>query len=416
VRTKALIKRFLFSSDNFADVTGSGVRLALERNQLELVSTGPFPSSLGAYPATADLFARTRLTNPNTLKQWIGFQSYHVNKTDVNGVALTNVQFKLNDGITDLYWDGGAWSPAGLSDWNTEADIADNIATFPVASQSIQVVINLVTTDTTVTPEVTQVKLLYLSDVEHLQDYVWESLVPDMEAKIRPIGEHHIESLGDATIDISATGDFPIETPYDITAIDAVYDLTADPKKLTDLFSSYDVSNKIVTLTSAPPATNTVLIRFLYKPVVAVNTDQDYIEVNKIPQIIFTDITQVATMENVGIDWVINKSNATVGKRLRPTQSDIEISAQWITDKDKDHARLGDAIRTYFGDNPFLRSVGTDELFRLWLIDEYDQQTSPNQEGLGAGRLRFRIVKALFYDSDAVDGHGVLNFDVSLAT
>jgi hypothetical protein len=194
-----------------------------------------------------------------------------------------------------------------------------------------------------------------------------------------------------------------------------VYDLSADPGKLNDLFQAYDPANKVVTLSSSVGAGNTVLVRFLYEPEIAVNTDQEYIEVSKVPQIILEEIKQAeSAQETILPDYVINKGNGA-GKKVQPTQSDIDIVATWITDKDKDHARLADAIKRYLGNNQMLRSVGQDEDFRLWLIDEYDQRTFPSQQGLRTGRLRFRIVKALFYDEDAKDITGVLDFGLTLA-
>jgi hypothetical protein len=155
------------------------------------------------------------------------------------------------------------------------------------------------------------------------------------------------------------------------------------------------------------------LIRFLYVPEIAVTTSQDYTEIEKVPQIVFEDITQDRGMETVAGDYVINKTDGK-GKSVHATQNDIVMLCRWITDKSKDHARLADAIRNYLGNNPLLTCVGLDEEFRLWLVDEYDQRTFPSTQEMHAGRLRFRIVQALFYDSDAVDVTGTLRFNLSM--
>lgn len=407
-RLKHLIKRFDFSEDVRRELTiGPDTRLNPETHKLQLKEGAD-----GKFPTTADLFIKTRATNPGTLKKWVGFMA-DVTHGKICGVVKTDVRYRVADATQELYFNVGSqtWTVAAPNNWNTEEQVADNIDKFPVASQTIQVVINLSTSDARVTPQVSSVRFLYESDLDELQDYIWESLVPDLKAKIRPIGDHHIESTGAWTIGLA--NEFKIETPYTIVGIDAVYDLTADPRKLTDLLDSFDVGTQVVTLTSAPPATNTVLIRFFYQPNVPVTTGQDYVESEKVPEIILEGITQVAESHQHGRDFVINKRTGA-GKKVIGTQSDIEIIGRWITNSAKDHARLGTEIRRYFRENVLLRSVGQDEQYRLWLLDEYDQQTSANRQDLHAGRFRCRIAKALFYDHDAVDIHGVLNFRLSM--
>jgi hypothetical protein len=409
-RVKHLVKRFQFNEDERKRITlGPGTRLNPETGKIQLKAVGD------VYPTGADLFVKTWITNPQALKRWTGFFSEHKHAKDSLGQPITIVRFRVGDGAQELYWNGSAWAVATSSNWNTEQEVADNIATFPVpVTKSIQIIINLRTQDEDFTPLVDNVRLLYESDLEELEDYIWRSLVPHLRLQIRPIGEHHIQLP--AAANVIGLSDFPIETPYNIVGIDAVYDLTNDPGKLVDLAQAYDVANKVITLSTIVAADSLVLVRFLYEPEIAVNTDQEYIEVSKVPQIILEEIKQDdSTQEAVGPDYVINKATGT-GKKSQPTQNDISIVASWITDKDKDHARLADALKHYFASNTVLRSVGQDEEFRLWLIDEYDQRTFPSQQGLRTGRLRFRIVKALFYDEDAEDITGVLDFKLALTS
>lgn len=412
MRLKHIIKLFQFQEENRARLTfGPEVRLNPTKHYLQLIQGS---GTGGGYPTALDLYARTWLTTPRSMKRWVGFMVDVVHFKNLAGTQVTDVRYRLStDGITDLYWNSGAnaWVPSAPNNWNTEAEIATNIASFPVSTQTIQVVINLKTDDSTYTPLVKAVRLLYESDLEELEDYVWRSLLPLMRAQIRPIAEHAVE-LAAPAVTIDLLNGSPIETPYEIVGIDAVYDLDNDPRKLTNLYQSFNDATKVITLTGV---VTTALIRFTYKPVVAVTTGQDFNELEKVPEVIIENITNV---DNLGkpnqADYVLNKVTG-VGKQVPVTQADIEMHGRFITDKAKDHARLGDAVRRFFLANPLLRSMGTDDDFRLWLIDFYDQDTTPSQNGLHTGRFRFRIVQAVFFDNDAVDIHGTQTFSLALA-
>lgn len=407
MRLKHIIKRMEFSEQHRSRLTiGTDTRLNPTEHYLQLKAGG------GGYPTASDLFVKTWTTTPCSMKRWVGFMADLTNYRDAANQQVTDVRFRLSDGSQEFYWNTGAsqWVPASSNNWNTEAEIATNIAAFPVSNQTIQVVINLSTTNAAYTPIVRSVRLLYESDLEEMEDYVWRSLIPDMRAKILPIADHHIEmETTGAVIDLN---NFPIETPYEIASMDAVYDLDSDPRKLTNLLDSYNDATQEISLTSSITAGAAVLIRFVYRPVIAVSTSQDYREIEKVPEITLENISQ-GEIHPITRDHVLNKSTGE-GKRVDTTQQDIEISARFITDKAKDHARLADAIKRYFADNPLLRSYGMDDYFRLWSMTDYDQDTTANQKDLHAGRFRFRIVSALFFDNDAVDIHGVLNFRLTL--
>lgn len=408
-RLKHVIKIFEFAEPVRARLTlGPDTRLHAQEHRLQLIE------DTNGFPTTPDLFVKTWLTTPRSLKRWVGFMADVQNFKNTKNVQITDVLYRLNDGTQDLYYNIGAntWVPASSNNWNSEIEIADNISTFPVSTQTIQVVLNLKSDDSRATPIVRAVRVLYESDLEEMEDYVWRSLLPDMRAKIRPIGDHHIETLvTGSAIDLN---EFKIETPYDITAMDAVYDLDADPRKLTNLLDSFNDATQEISLTAPIPAGATVLIRFIYRPVFSVTTNQDYVELEKVPEVIMEDIKQVNDAYPVGRDFVLNKRTGE-GKRVPATQNDIEIIGRFITNKAKDHARLTDAIKRYFRDNLLLRSVGMDDDFRLWLLGEYNQGTTASQKDLHTGRFRFRIASALFFDNDAVDIHGVLNFNLTTA-
>lgn len=398
-RLRKLIKSFPFEETFRRDITlGPDVRLNPSRNRLELKATA------GEFPTTPDLFAKTRVTTPARAKNYIGFFVILKNKT--LGDKSTNVLFRLGDGTTERYFNAGAnaWIPAAPNNWNTEQEVADNIATFP--GQSLQVIINLSTQDASLTPTVDEVRVLYEADLDSFQEeYVVRSFIADLRELIRPIAEYAIVS-DSGTIDLNV-----IDTPYNIVDVDSAYDDTADPNHLVDLEPT--LASGIVTLGTTAPNGNTVVVRFIYKPEVALTTSQDFTELAKVPVIVLDDVTLANKMRIRPRPYVINKGTAQGFALEEGFQADIQIPLRLITDKGKDLDRLAGEVKRYFANTQLLRSRGQDDLFSLTVIDPFDNLTTPSQKEIHAGRLLATIHRAVFYPEDAKPITGVKRFKVT---
>lgn len=406
MRLQKLIKEFRFSEDIRAKLTlGADVRLNPERHWLQLKEAAD-----GTYPLTADLQAATWISNPKSVKQWLGFD-VEMLYTKIDTVQVTSLGFKITDGTTVRYWSGAAWVTAGASNWNTEAEVAANIDTYPITKRKLGVVINLKTTNKLATPKVKAIKVLYSSDVEFQEDILYRSLVPALRAGVRPRGRLIFEAL--TTTDTFDLDDLGIETPYNIVDVDAAYNHTDDPNHLTDLLDTYNPSTKVVTLTASIAAGKDVWIDFLWEPEVAVTTSQDYSEVEKVPSLVLDDINLVDASVRGQPDGVVNRANGTAVTVPAPLVGDLEILAHLITDKGVDLQRFATELKRFFENNPLLTSVGTDEKYRLWVIDEFDMTTAANRGDLHTGRLRFRVVGVRYYLRDAVDGYAIKKFHLT---
>lgn len=402
MRTQLALKKFTFQESDRQDVTlGANVRLVPKRHRLEL------KEGTAGFPTSDDLFAKTRLTTPQAGRGWRVFMAVVVNKKDNLGNVLTSVGFRLStDGVDELYWDGGSWVAANPGDWNTEAEINQGLPTFPTP-KAIQVIANLKTTDPSATPELLEVRLAYDAAIEFQEDYL-RSLVRKFREQVRPFSEFRVASSGGSTVDLGE-----VETPYNITGVDCVFDLTDDPESATDLFDSYDSNTKLVTLTGGVPSGNIISVRFLYEPEVALTTSQDYTELAKIPALVIDDVMAGDEHQLSDSCFLVDKSTGDGFVWRDAKQQDLEIPIQIITDKALDQQRFLGEIHRFFANNLFLFSIGLDEKFRLWLVEEYDQLTVPSQDELHTGRLRARIVKALFFPRAAEPVTGVVRFAVT---
>lgn len=405
-RLKKLIKKFAFEESNRSElVLDGGVRLVPTEHYLELEKVD------AVYPTTANLYAKTWVAQPECVKQWTGFESVHTNYRDESYTQVTDVKFRLSEnGTTERFWNGSTWAVAAAGEWNTEAEVANNIGDFPVVAgaRGLQVILNLSTTDSRYSPKARAVKVLYEGDVEQGEDLVYRSFKRGIADNVRPIAEVASKSNGSNTI-VLAT-----ETEYDVESIDSVYNLTDDSERLDDLFQSYDSGTSTITLTAAQDVDDVMLVRIIYKPRVVFAKSQDYTEISKLPAIVIDRMVPVSSIEVGSEEHVINKSTNSGWQLSGGTQFSCEVTLKVLASKEKDAVRIGEAISVYVNDTPLLRLRATDEKVAMGLLEGYSQQTMPTQIGLNSGRIRVQLMNAVFYLGAARPVHVTASFQPTI--
>lgn len=228
--------------------------------------------------------------SPQAVKQWQAFEEVST-KPD-----KTAVFWQMKNATTALYYNGVAWVTATAFDWNTEAEIADNLITFPIADKTIRPVVRLFTIDRFETPVLTEHKFMIGGIFDSWEDFL-DSVLTALENNTSVF-------LPTARRDLAAVTTFNLlndqlwksSEALTITGVDAVYDHTADPGHDTDLLSSYDANSGLVTLTSAIPAGNAIWVRQVVAPEIIVNyRNAEYIEVAKTPAVIIETIQATGT-------------------------------------------------------------------------------------------------------------------------
>lgn len=398
MRTRSLAKCFQWLGKFREDITiGTGARLNPDSNKAELEA-----DDNGDFPTTANIFITSVLTEPLAVRAWTGFDAMVLHAFDPDNPTsqLTDVRFRLDDGTDERYWDGGAWSVAGDSDWNTEQEIADNVSSWDIVTlgRKMRVVANLVTTDSRFTPMLVGVNMLYDAQIEFQEDMIYRTIVPALRNNLRPIGRVVFEAPSTGSVFNLETVE--IETPYNFVDVDSAYDYTNDANRLNDIFSSYDTGTKDVTLSQPVTAGDLVFINFIYEPEVAVDTSQDYIEAEKVPEVIITDI-EFNGREAMHDDSVANKGAKTAVVIPAPVQGNLDFTAVVITDKGLDKQRLVEAVADYMYNNQVIRSVGIDEPYTLLMLKEFEDVTVIDQQELHMSEATFRIVNFRSWLKDA---------------
>ena len=406
MRTKKLIKCFDFAEDNRGRITlGPDVRLNPDTHMIQLQEDAD-----GKYPTSTDLYVKTWVTSPQNVRQWLLFEVAIINWYDDDGDPITSDGYRLGDGTNEYWWDGGSWVIDTVN-WNTEAEVADNISTFPVTEKSIQVIVNLETSDKNYTPHLYSIRVLYASNIEFQEDIV-RSLVASLKDNIRPITDYPVKLAADTdTIDL--INEFPLKTPYNIVDADSAFDHDSDPDHFVDLLGSFNPTTQVVTLNTILTAGTTVWLQLVYRPEVAVTTKRTYIEVGKVPALVVSDMYAIGKRQGQGDEAVVNKATGSGTKVLAPLMLDIEFVLRCLTDTARDQHRLTDEVKRYFRQNPQLTSRGLDETYRLWLVSEFDQQDPFGSAEVQSASLRFRLANALFYNRGDETVHAVKRFVIS---
>lgn len=409
-RYRIMMKSFVFedsSRSEMADLS-SGVRLHPSRNRLELMPVGgPFVEP-AVYPTAPDLFARTRVTTPNACRKWRGFFVVSRNAKGPGNALLTDIRFRLNDGVSDRYWNAGAnaWVVAAPNNWNTEQEVADNIERWP--SQSLQVVINLSTTRSDVTPYVQEVRLAYDTDLVFMEDYVVRSFIEDLRSNLRPRSVYQVRSTGQTTIDLNK-----LQTPYDIVSIDAVFNETVDSIHFAPLPGvSFDANTKLLSI-PAQPAGDMITVNFLWRPDVVLRKSQDFTEIAKIPVIVVdgTDLLNERTVRPR--PYVINKATGAGWGFEEGFQADIRLPLLYLTSSARDLHGLSEELARYFANTNLLRVRGQDESYPYRVSPAFSDTSVPTQNEVHSARLSVFILNAVFYPEDAKPITGLLRYSVT---
>jgi len=371
------------------------------------------------YPVDPNLSARSKTYRPAAVRQLLMLQLNAVTPEDEDGNAVTSVGLRLYDGTDERFWDGGAWSPAGPGDWNTEAEVNQNIAAFDVlTSREFAVVLNLSTSDDRFTPEVESVFVLWRGPVDWTQDVLIDSLTATVqEEAVYPVDFALPPLEADSSVlNLSA---YQVEANLQVSGAEAVFDYDSDPNLLSNLFASYNPGTGDVTLSSPILAGNRPYLRLLCKASVAWDTNQDFQEVGRLPQVVLRDAEAMTSSPypSRSRSAILRKDTNEAVVTPAPYRMTYNVTMEVRTDRSREQARVMDSLSTllFAGPSsevgPFLRSRATDRRYRLWLTQEFRAE-APDLKiaDVRSYRAEFRLVDVALNLKPAVDTFGITAF------
>lgn len=439
---KKLIRNFVFKDDIRNDLIFSDPdKIRLEPESQVAPTRGIILNNrvTGEYPTDDDIYIETPFLEPNALKQWLKFEA----RVDEDEFAQrgvpdgTSIGFKIKTTGGNMWWNGTMWEMAGASDWNTEQEINDHISTLPIASignKKIGFVLNLKTTNPTLTPEVKELKLLGQFDIEFLDDIIYDGIIRKLNSEFRTssIVAFHSGSSPLSSVDLNSILE---NKAYNISGIRSVYNITDDPMKLTNLFSGYSTGAPrkdgftydpgIVTFNTSIPADKVVEVVFEYLPEIMVVQDQDFYEVKTFPSIVFESIISTdqtgfinRPQNSIGEDYIRDKANLTAYQQQSPRQTTLRFAYAVLTNSQMDQTRIANDLNEFWSNNSEVRTYGLDNKYGISISQEL--QTTKNQRVDGSDTQTsegtFEVLGVLFYDREAspVPLVGSVNIDYSV--
>lgn len=379
---------------SFSDSTK--IRLNPATNALELSPLG-IDASTGnqTYSTDADLYVTAWTTNPAALRAWAGFACDPFAPEQPDGGL---VKFKLNDGTNDRYWDGAAWSVAGASNWNTEADVAAHIATFPATSQTLGLVINLSTSDRFVTPSLQAVVVVMSCDLDYLLSLVGDSLVPSLRATLRPVVDFAVRATGTNKVKITKS-----PSVLNVVSIVAAFNHTDDPKHLTDIYSSWASATEEVTLTGTVASGKQVWLDIEVEPEVGLSWgSEDYTEVAKVPAVIVESVDIVGA-EVAAEFQVANANDLTSFRRFQALRLTLDFGVVLVAGDGRTLLQMQDkALKHGRG---ALVWEGVDETYYLTRPGGLSYRPRPSVGRVKASSYTLRLQNVYFWTGADEEGY-----------
>lgn len=400
-----LIKDFEFIEENRSQLVFSDprlIRLDPKRNVVELKR-----DEFGKFPTAADINVISPLFQPKGVREWSVFQAFIAHVFD-GLVPITADGFRLHDGTDQFFWNGSSWV-VNTTSWNTEAEVANNIDAFPVTARKLRVVVNLATTDPDVTPSLSMAKVAWKAKIRYLEDIIYRTLAPALRGlRFATDFAFDIPFPGGLQLDLGAVVE-EVGIPFNLVDVDSIFNHGTDPDHLTNLLSSFDSSSLKATLTTSIPVGNLVFAQLLVEPEVSIeSTSPDFIEVEKTPALVVTDIDAVDSSPLNQDDHVTNKDTGDAIRVKPPYRFDIRFTMIAIAPGAVDLIRFKEAVAGFMENNPTLRSDALDREYRLWLVDEFSTLTRPNNQGLHSAQGTFMIKDVLAYLRPAVQEIAIL--------
>lgn len=319
---------------------------------------------------------------------------------DDNDLGFIDLQLSNNDGATYLYWDGGNWSTAGANDWSTEEDVQNNIATFPFVTGSIRQIRPKVRlnpdSNLKASPRLYELRIHYEIDFTPEED-----VVKSLKNKI----DTEIEVITEVGVIIRENLDrFDVPYKVKVESVIGAWNLTTDPGRLINIFSSLDQTlletketgeeiydPQIIILIASQNTDDDIIARIKLKVPVYIAPDSDY-TIADYPKYVIEagDHSEDADFRDDGRKHERNKAKGLTRVRNFPQAYRMPITLISFSANDLFTKEMNREIIRKLKDNVIL-SLATSEEFPIIEEEEF-ASLNVVREDLSAKAFSFAVV------------------------
>lgn len=300
---------------------------------------------------------RTPFFRASGLRAWLGLELAYAEPT-----ASTAVLFRVFDDVDELFWNGAEWTAGTVGDpdpaeWNTAAVLQEGFPFLPADVRTLAIVAWLRTSSRDASPAFYGARVAYaVRQIAPLDDALIRTLLASLRAELRvtAVAEWLTEAETDA-VELVPSGSIvgPDPFAYQVTAVDAVFNLTGDPDELAELPGVF--AGGTWTPTTPIDAGQVVRLEFRYLPDLVVRRHQDVEELARLPAILIgASGAPVETWRAQGAFLVrdVNASPPVALELPEPEIVSVPLELRIVAELGADVERIAQALTAWFATLP----------------------------------------------------------------
>lgn len=353
----------------------------------------------GGYNTAADLYIETDLWQASGLKGLLAFQAdvEHARSPDGGIEPVTSARFKLGDDLSWYFWDGASWN-VDANSWNTEAEINEGLATFPISQQTLKARVNLSTSDKRVTPILRGLKIACRCRYDVIEHVVARSLR-------QAISSMRVQGRADLVSSGGTSHTLTIPEEYIGPALLETYNRTADPDEISDIGVSL-IGGALTTSIPVAPG-NVIRVYFSYNVTAVVfGADPDFEELAQIPSVAVSAVNQV-TM-GYGQRFVVRNSDTEVYTVIAaPRIVDVYVNLDIYAKTSFDLLQIGGALSRALDSHAPLTIPYTGEKRTMSFNARFAPTGNNGRKGFYTSTAEIKIHRVLAFEADDSTAHAI---------
>lgn len=394
----------------FFDEKGKFYRMSKVNSSLEYWRHGKYPTKVYFEWCNWKCQAISQLLSFNPIVGYTHNRFYRAEHPEYDYGSF-KFQLSNDNGTKYYYWDsvGGDWAecsdPSDEDQWNTAEEIDEHIATFPLiynpTDETVQIrprvlmfsggKINGSSHDRSITP--------FIKDIDFVVRYDYDTIM-DLLASVKTFVENNFTGRFLVRHQMEADdSEFDVNTDFTNLVGMAVFNLTTDPNRETNIFDS--VAGNTVTLTGAVSEDDVLEFIFSGTCPVVVQEDPELVDA-QIPTIVVRSVDKeternMGSLEGVYILPKISSDFSYVGKEARWSNSMLRLAC--VSANEGTAVNMSSAVSALFENHRVIQSLATGDYFYIMDIKPYQDAND-----IGKASNKKLLVAELLYQDWARDG------------
>ena len=294
--------------------------------------------------------------------EFVGFETEEIYNLDTDGDRLGEIKYQVSkdDGTTFLYHDGTSWVVATLpTHFNTKEEVDEFITDLtPFPERRIKFNIRITpSTDGKFSPLLVNILLHYQVRTDFIEDFkrsIKRYLDSNLSVRITDRIEMPATSV---TVTL-------FDTSFSINTVFSVFNLTTDPGRIINLFSS--LAGSTITMTGSQTAGDVIAVNYEGDAPVFLAADEDF-QFTQVPAFVVEIPTIIENKELRSGDRKLDRQNSKliVRERLQRLFNDVTVIVSCIDKRETGSIRMAQELARVLQYQKSFASEGTGADFTI---------------------------------------------------